>query len=376
MTIITTDDFRDQIACGRNIVEERPDIYNDQVMRGICETIHHYSLPDGISERDAFYITVYYYWRYGFVTKEVFAFDLLTKPHAQKAAYISHMDRLNYTHHLNKREDEHLLSNKYETYRLLKNYYGRDMIYVPDLSGTEDFCRFAAGHHEFVVKPVGLASSIGVKKCSLRTYNNDPEKALAAILQETEAVREHYKWSSGKGVVVEELIKQADSMAELHPSSVNSVRLTTVKLENVVYIFYPVLRIGKNNKFICSCSAGCINTGINIKSGITETDGYDMEKHHYIRHPDFGYPVRGIQIPKWDELSALACKLAMQFENLNYIGWDFALSDKGSWVVIEANENGAFDIMQLAYQKGILDEFVNLIHWKSDKAYWWTGRYQ
>ena len=75
------------------------------------------------------------------------------------------------------------------------------------------------------------------------------------------------------------------------------------------------------------------------------------------------------------ELIELVGMLALRFENLNYIGWDVTLSDQGKWVVIEANENGAFDIMQLAYQKGIRDEFSDLIHWKPNQKYWWTGRY-
>ena len=35
---------------------------------------------------------------------------------------------------------------------------------------------------------------------------------------------------------------------------------------------------------------------------------------------------------------------------------------------------GAFDIMQLVYRRGVLNDFVNLIHWKPDKEYWWAGR--
>lgn len=375
MNIITTDNHREQVECGQKIVKEHPDIYTERVIQGIDKIIKNYHLPAGISENDAFYISIYYYWRYGFVTKEVFAYDLLTKSQDLAASYISHMDRLNYTRHLNKSEDEHFLSNKYETYCLLRDFYGREIIYVPDLSGMDDFCQFVSAHHEFVIKPVGLASSIGVRKCDLQSFHNDPWKALTAILQESESIRSHYKWSSGKGVLVEEIIKQDDSLARLHPASVNNIRITTVKLGKDVHILYPVLRIGKGRRFICSCSTGSINTGINVKSGVTETDGFDMETHHYIRHPDLEYSIQGIQIPKWDELVELVVMLALRFENLNYIGWDVTLSDQGKWVVIEANENGAFDIMQLAYRKGIRDEFSDLIHWKPNQKYWWTGRY-
>ena len=79
MNIITTDNHREQVECGQKIVKEHPDIYTERVIQGIDKIIKNYHLPAGISENDAFYISIYYYWRYGFVTKEVFAYDLLTK---------------------------------------------------------------------------------------------------------------------------------------------------------------------------------------------------------------------------------------------------------------------------------------------------------
>ena len=92
-------------------------------------------------------------------------------------------------------------------------------------------------------------------------------------------------------------------------------------------------------------------------------------------HPDTGIWVKGIQIPKWDELCALAKELALRFDTLCYIGWDFAYTVDEKWVVIEGNENGDFATTQIPYQRGRLKELQQLIGWKSEKEYWWEGKY-
>lgn len=92
-------------------------------------------------------------------------------------------------------------------------------------------------------------------------------------------------------------------------------------------------------------------------------------------HPDTGIPIKGIQIPKWDELCTLAKELALRFDMLCYIGWDFAYTVDEKWVVIEGNENGDFATTQIPYQRGRLKELQQLIGWKSEKEYWWEGKY-
>ena len=77
-------------------------------------------------------------------------------------------------------------------------------------------------------------------------------------------------------------------------------------------------------EFICSASAGSIVAGINKSTGLVETDGYTKWKEVYTVHPDTGIPIKGIRVPKWDELCALAKELALHFDTIRYIGWDFA----------------------------------------------------
>ncbi len=376
MNLITTDDPVQQIAAGREIYEARQSVYNKDVMDKMYGAIRKLKkhTPPHLSEHDVFYLSVYNYWRYGFVIKELYRLHLFDMPHSEKMTYISNMDKLNYTGHLNRKEDVHLLSNKYETWQILKDLYGRDLIYVSAETGHDEFRDFMKKHSEFVIKPVGLATSIGVRKCSLQEYGGDPQAALSSILQETEEVTRHYRWSYGSGIVVEEVIRQGEELGRLHPASVNSVRITTLRTDDGIHMFCPVVRIGLHNEFLCAGSVGSIVAGINTRTGITETDGYTEEGDHFVVHPDTGITIRGIAVPKWEELLRMAEEIALKFENLGYIGWDFVYTEDGKWIVLEGNENGGF-IGQLAWQRGLFKEFTDLIKWKSPKKYWWIGRY-
>ena len=73
------------------------------------------------------------------------------------------MDRLNYTRHLSRAEDEHFFANKLETCQLLRDYYGRKVIYIDALSDMSEFLEFFSRNEEFMIKPIGLAESIGVR---------------------------------------------------------------------------------------------------------------------------------------------------------------------------------------------------------------------
>lgn len=65
---------------------------------------------------------------YGLAIEEEFYLHFLDKTAEEKEQFITHMNRLVYMRHLNNKEDEHLLTNKYETYKLLEVWWERKYI--------------------------------------------------------------------------------------------------------------------------------------------------------------------------------------------------------------------------------------------------------
>ena len=378
MTLYASEDEAYQIRTGREIVEAYPEIYNPWIIQNIKKQLElrAKTRPDiagGRSIEDIFAIATYDYWQYGIGTTEEFYHEQLGATDKHKREYLTYRGRFNYIDYLNKKEDLHLLRNKWHAYQLLKDAYRREILL---LEGEQDFPAFAAfchRHPTFVVKPVGLGLSLGVRKVEVGDTNL--HTLFQQLFSEIEAENSH--WNSGldKGVLVEELIVQHEDMAILHPASVNSVRMTTINLgDGDIRMWYPVVRIGVGGNFLSSGAAGSIVAGINTATGITETTGSDEWGKTSVVHPDTHIPIKGIKIPQWRQLCEKAVKMAERLPTLRYIGWDFVYDKDKEWIVMEGNENAEI-LSQFVYHRGEREEFEQLIGYKSTKEYWWQGKY-
>ena len=97
MALHKTDDLKEQIEMGKEIVSRHPELYGGGLSQDYLEIINRLKGDKPFTTEELFCIATYNYWMYGFNTKEVFNFDLLDKSEAEKEDYISYMDRLNYT---------------------------------------------------------------------------------------------------------------------------------------------------------------------------------------------------------------------------------------------------------------------------------------
>ena len=378
MTLYASEDEAYQIRTGREIVEAYPEIYNPWIIQNIKKQLElrAKTRPDiagGRSIEDIFAIATYDYWQYGIGTTEEFYHEQLGATDKHKREYLTYRGRFNYIDYLNKEEDLHLLRTTWHAYQLLKDAYRREILL---LEGEQDFPAFEAfchRHPTFVVKPVGLGLSLGVRKVEVGDTNL--HTLFQQLFSEIEAENSH--WNSGldKGVLVEELIVQHEDMAILHPASVNSVRMTTINLgDGDIRMWYPVVRIGVGGNFLSSGAAGSIVAGINTATGITETTGSDEWGKTSVVHPDTHIPIKGIKIPRWRQLCEKAVKMAERLPTLRYIGWDFVYDKDKEWIVMEGNENAEI-LSQFVYHRGEREEFEQLIGYKSTKEYWWQGKY-
>lgn len=66
---------------------------------------------------------------------------------------------------------------------------------------------------------------------------------------------------------------------------------------------------------------------------------------HFNIHPDTGIQIVGYNLPKWNEAVSMIYDMAMNIKGTTLASWDIAYSDRG-WVMIEANDNGGWRIMQ------------------------------
>ncbi len=370
MQIPITSDLNEIRKIGEKIFNENRDRYDERWMSGIRETLNAH-MPNASKEEmeEVFFRSVYDYWMYGNNTSEEFYFDFANKTHEQKSEYMTHRMRYVYMDYLNPKESRHYLGNKWEAYQLMKDYYRRDAIQIKDENDYEAFCEFVKEHSEFVVKPIGLGKGKGVHK--VNALGTDPKQLFDQLLEEiADNVRNSTLWGA-TALILEEIIKQDPEIAVLHPDSVNSIRLVTVKIGDKVHIWYPRIDIGRGGSFLINAAMGGIMALVDSETGVIIGKGIPEEGELFEYHPDTNIRIEGFQIPKWKELIAMATDLMLNVvPDLCYVGWDMALSEKG-WCVVEGNWAGEFVGDQLGVGHGLRKEFEELIGWKPDQTYWW-----
>jgi len=379
MKLYASEDEAYQIRTGREIVDAYPEIYNPWIIQNIKQKLEARAKtrPDiagGRSIEDIFAIATYDYWQYGIDTPEEFSHEQLGASHDKKCQYITCRNRFKYIDYLNKKEDMHLLRNKWHAYLLLKDAYRREVLLLESEQDFPTFEAFCQRHPTFVVKPVGLGLSLGVRK--VEVGDTDPHTLFDQLFIEIETENGHWNSGTEKGVLVEELIEQGEEMAMLHPASVNSVRMLTINLgDGDIRLWYPYVRIGVGGHFISSAATGSIVAGINAGTGVVYSTGFDKLGRITDVHPDTHFTIKGIKIPRWGQLCQKAIEMSKRLPTLRYIGWDFVYDKDGEWIVMEGNETAGISSSQLIHRRGLREEFEQLIGYHYTKEYWWQGKY-
>lgn len=282
-------------------------------------------------------------------SEEYFIYDLKNWPEEERKQFISSNERIYLAYKFNPRKVRKLFKDKYKTYEKFKPYYKRDAINITpgNDNNLKAFTDFVENHPKIIIKPVDGACGFGIKVVESKDIK-DCNKYLSELLIKTPS-----------GCIVEEFVVQAKEFAEFHPSSLNTIRIATVRLDDRVEIVGSFFRFGQNNAVIDNAAQGGIFATVDIEKGIIRNSS-DKNLKVYDVHPHSGKQIIGYKIPHWDEAVAFVKELATVVPECRYVGWDVALTDEG-WVLIEGNHRGEF-IWQIADRKGFRDEIYALLN--------------
>lgn len=159
--------------------------------------------------------------------------------------------------------------------------------------------------------------------------------------------------------IVEEYVNQTGMIREIHPPSVNTIRVVTVKhRDGSIEVLNAYLRAGRDGNAIDNISSGGTFFVVDPGSG-TFRKGKD-DRGHYIFVPK---DATEMKIPDWDKVTGF-CISAHQHapEGLRYVGWDVCVSEEGLYM-IEGNETPGLQHPYAAVEnpwkklKGLFDEY-------------------
>lgn len=151
-----------------------------------------------------------------------------------------------------------------------------------------------------------------------------------------------------KNVIIQETVKQSITLAQLHPSSLQTIRIMTMYSEGTTEIVSCVLRMGQGNAKVDNVCAGGIAVGVD-EGGCLRKYAYNVNGIRFEKHPTTNIVFEGIQIPGFIECCELVKSLAPRLgRTQRLISWDVSLDINNKPVLIEANLTyGQLDFHQM-----------------------------
>lgn len=284
-------------------------------------------------KRDMWYSFLLYHVEF----EEYFLFRFPRLSHEGRREFIPIEEKNELSIPLSSEEVQARIWDKWEAYKLFQPYYRRDAIAVDGTSNYEDFAQFVKKHPRFIAKPRLTSCGDGV------TVIDTAEQADIPAL---------YERLSRDGYTCEEIIRQAAPLSDLHPESVNTVRIATFVKNGTPSVLFANLRIGCGGSIVDNVGAGGFVASIDLDTGVVQTPGIMNTLERAIFHPDTGVQILGLHIPRWAELQAMVMEAAMSYSVHPYISWDCAYSVDG-WVVVEANCRGQMTGAQFTTEHGL-----------------------
>ncbi len=202
--------------------------------------------------------------------------------------------------------------------RIACQYYTDDLSILTEKEAF-NLCK---KENAFILKPSVDSGTGRLIQFYDSTVNN--EKDLMKIL-----------FSMGSNFIVQEIVKQHPTLASLHESSLNTIRILSFFLEEEVHILSAIVRMGAGNQRVDNVSSGGIQCSINL-DGTCHKLASTKKRDWVSRHPD-GAVFADITIPSFQKIIDIVKEEHSKLPHFRLIGWDFSVDEEGTPVFIEYN---------------------------------------
>lgn len=160
--------------------------------------------------------------------------------------------------------------------------------------------------------------------------------------------------------LLQDVITQHPKVSELHPDSVNTIRLITFNNKGKVEIFCSALRIGVKGRSVDNWNAGGMVVGIDTETGRLRKTGYFKPGlgGRVDKHPDTGVVLDGFPLPFFQEGVKMVCDLHGYLYGIHSVGWDIAITPDGP-IIIEGNDDWGGGI-PMSMEKNFKSRFLKM----------------
>lgn len=241
--------------------------------------------------------------------------------------YLMHVDR-----YFCDRQEARYLDNKCYYYRLFANVKQPELIAVR-IGNTWLDGSLHAVHARQVLALAGHEPELVVK----RAVNSQCGCGVHFISGSHIArdFRETMRGIQGD-VVVQRPVRQHPLLAQMHPQSVNTMRIVSLLTKDHVKIYAAALKIGTGESRTDNGCQGGVYCGLKPDGSLKDYGVLDNGTVLY-GHPDLHYPFLGKQVPCFGKAIALVKQAHAFMGHFRLISWDVTIDEQGDAVLIEAN---------------------------------------
>lgn len=164
---------------------------------------------------------------------------------------------------------------------------------------------------------------------------------------------------------IQKIIKQHDAMAKLHPYSVNTLRIVTLRWNNEINHLYTFCRFGVNKSIKDNAGQGGIVVGVKDNGEFMELGANRYKKVK--KHPTTNILIKELdKVPNYDRCINLAKTMHKNILHQDFVSWDIAIEKNGDPIFIECNFYGSAIVNQIALERPLFgdltDEILNEVY--------------
>jgi hypothetical protein len=148
--------------------------------------------------------------------------------------------------------------------------------------------------------------------------------------------------------IVQEGLSQHQELSAIYPHSINTFRVITHCINGKARVLYALLRMGRGGKHVDNASSGGLYVKVDPDTGTLSNEATTYNRMMYTAHPDTGFSFKDVRIEAWGDVKAFAIEVATKLREINYLGWDIALTTTGP-AVVEVNNSPDMGMIQDFY---------------------------
>jgi len=206
------------------------------------------------------------------------------------------------------------------------------------------------GSEPFIVKPARADNGIGVRRFdpdgdALR--EGDARVGLAGL---EAAWRDDF--------IVQERIRQHASFAAVHPASVNTLRIVTLRFAGELHPLLALARFGTGGRVTDNAATGGLLCRVEDDGRLAD-HAVDLDGNAIEKHPDTGHAfTQRLAVPGWPAFVREALRLHAQIFHFDIVSWDFAVGEDGGPVFLEMNFQGICEAYQMVARRPLFGPFT------------------